>query len=517
VALYGIACALFVRQPRLSSFADDSVSYLVMAQVFSPYRAASSAVADAFAREAFYPPLFPLLLAAADAAHDLYAAHTVGAMLLALSAGATYLLGSRWLGSRWRGLLAAAVLAVLPAMWIHAKGILSEPLFMLLMLAVFLVMESRGRAPVRLAGLSLLMSALVLTRAVGLPMVGGYALWALHQRVRRGGSWRELLPPACAFASYGVWMLLRPAATADDYARVVAENVQGLAASQFAATAVARLMEQGSALADAWIGALMIYWVPGRPLPVFIAALVGAAALAGLALRLRQGRPDAVMIAAYLCVFLVWPFPGQMSRFLFPALPVLLLYSFIAAGALLRLVRQPERFAQGVMALLVLSLSLPALLFVRERARLGAESRYADMVEWYREPNLIEAHARAQVHVELLDDMDTIRASTAPGESVMWVTPAYIALLAGRRGIPAPPTRLPAPEYRQEVLRANPDLVFVSTFHPRNTVGNAAWKIGTQALAGTARVAHLRLRDGDPVSVLFRLRDPEQRAESAER
>jgi len=35
-AAFGLACAAFVRQPQLASFADDSVSYLIMAQVFSP-------------------------------------------------------------------------------------------------------------------------------------------------------------------------------------------------------------------------------------------------------------------------------------------------------------------------------------------------------------------------------------------------------------------------------------------------------------------------------------------------
>jgi hypothetical protein len=63
---FAFACARFVWQPSLASLADDSVSYLVMAQVFSPYQAASPAVAEAFPREAFYPPLFPLLLCSAS-------------------------------------------------------------------------------------------------------------------------------------------------------------------------------------------------------------------------------------------------------------------------------------------------------------------------------------------------------------------------------------------------------------------------------------------------------------------
>ena len=44
---FAIACAAFVRQPTLATFADDSVSYLVMAQVFSPWQAASRGYAGA--------------------------------------------------------------------------------------------------------------------------------------------------------------------------------------------------------------------------------------------------------------------------------------------------------------------------------------------------------------------------------------------------------------------------------------------------------------------------------------
>ena len=76
-------CAAFVRQPTLATFADDSVSYLVMAQVFSPYQAASQVVAAAFASEAIYPPLFPAVLALAGAAHDIAWAHVLTALVLA--------------------------------------------------------------------------------------------------------------------------------------------------------------------------------------------------------------------------------------------------------------------------------------------------------------------------------------------------------------------------------------------------------------------------------------------------
>src|SRR6185436_17927875 len=144
-AAFALACAVFVWQPALATFADDSVSYLVMAQAFSPFEAASPAVAGAFAREAFYPPLFPLVLALTGAAQNIAWAHAVTALLLAASLPLVYLLGLHWLGSRGPALAALACIALLPAMWIHSKGILSETLFCLLLSAIFIFLEQEKR------------------------------------------------------------------------------------------------------------------------------------------------------------------------------------------------------------------------------------------------------------------------------------------------------------------------------------------------------------------------------------
>ena len=140
---FAYACAAFVWQPTLATFADDSVSYLVMAQVFSPWQAATPAVAAAFSREAFYPPLFPMVLALAGAAHQIAWAHVLTALLLAACLPLVYLLGARWLEDRRAAVAAVLCVALLPALWVNAKGILSEPLFCLLLLATLWALETQ--------------------------------------------------------------------------------------------------------------------------------------------------------------------------------------------------------------------------------------------------------------------------------------------------------------------------------------------------------------------------------------
>lgn len=489
---FAAACTAFVWQPGLASFADDSVSYLVMAQVFSPWQPAVQPVAEAFVREAFYPPLFPLVLALAGGAHDMAIAHAITALLLAACLPALYVLAERWLGSKWAAVAAIVVTALLPSLWIHVKGILSEPLFCLLLVATLITLEAGKQDRKRTWTLAALMAAMVLTRTVGLVVVATYALWAMSRRdqpfsVRA----HALLPAFFAAFAYAAWVLMRPAETVDDYMRIVFERGQAIFAADNPWMALGySFLRQADSLAEAWVGALLLFWVEGRPLRVALAGAVGALAVAGMALRLAAGKPDAWMTAAYLATFLIWPFYDQMTRFLSPVLPVLMLYAFWAGHAALRALGRPPALAHGLFVLLMLSLSAPALGFIYQRAK--AAGRHVEMTDWYRTPDLDNARKRAQTHLDLMGEMEMIRKLTEPGESVMWVAPSYIALLADRRGVPAPDADLQPAYYRQAVYDANPDYLYLSTYHPRDTVRDTAWRTGMEAMAGRAEAIYAR-------------------------
>ena len=497
-ALFGWICVRFAWQPVLASFADDSASYLVMGQVLSPWGTAPAPVAEAFVREAFYPPLFPLLLGLTGAAWHMAWAHALTAFCLVAALPLVYLLGSRWLGTTWGGLLALVAVALLPTLWIHVKGILSEPLFCLLLLALFLSLEQEAfEKKIWIA--CVLMAALVLTRTAALVPVAAYAAWAL---TRRGQPRLRLLTPALvAFAAYGAWLLLRPAGTSDDYMRIVAERGHSIAAASDPWLALAAsVARQATAQAEAWAGSLILFWPQGQAVRLALVALIGALALCGLALRFREGRADAWMAAAYLVTFLLWPFYDQMTRFLFPLLPVLILYALLAASALARMLRRPPLAAQAVLVLLVASLAVPALAFIQSRAR--ADGPFVLITDWYRTPGLDEARRRAQVHLDLMADMEAIRALTQPQDRVMWVAPSYIALLAQRHGVPAPSAELAPDAYREAVTRAHPDYVFLSVYHPRDTLRDAAWQAGLAALGRDAQA--IRVRQGASGSVLLK-------------
>jgi hypothetical protein len=323
-------------------------------------------------------------------------------------------------------------------------------------------------------------------------------------------NWRERAqfawPALAAIAAYAAWVSLRPAGTSDDYMHIVLERAHGMMAAPNPLAAVGgSLMRQANALGEAWVGALMLFWVQGRAVPAVLASLLGLVALAGLGVRFAQGKADAWMLGAYLGTFLLWPFYDQMTRFLFPALPVLVLYAFWAVAAGLRAAGKHSHAAPALLALVFASLSVPALAFIHQRA--GAGDPYTQITDWYRTPDLDQARARAQVHLDLLDDMNAIRGLTRPQDRIMWVAPSYIALLADRRGVPAPDADLGPERYREAVHEARPDYLFLSLYHPRDTLRDAAWKTGVAAMAGSGPVVHMSTRpDGAVGSILLKLK-----------
>lgn len=485
------ACVLFVAQPSLAGFADDSVSYLIMGQVFSPWQPASAAVSAAFAAEAFYPPLFPLVLGLAGAAHDVLRAHVLVALLVAAGLPLAYALGVRLLEDRRAAAAATVCMAALPALWINAMGILSEPLFGVLLLATLLVLDREGPATrARIVFVAVLMGAMALTRTAALPVIAVYALWALSRRDQAWSARLQLAAPAAAaFAAYAAWVLLRPAETSDSYARILADHAWG--------GVVAGVMRQAHAVAEGWIGSLLIYWIEGRPARAALAGLAGILALAGLVLRLRAGKADGWMSAAYLGVFLAWPFSDQMGRFLYPILPVMVLYAFLAVRRGVEALGRPPLLGAGVLALFFLSLTLPAMGFIHQRAQ--SPSPHARIVDWYRTAGLDAARARAQVHLDLFADLEEVRRRTDPADRVMWVTPAYVALLADRVGVKAPDDRLARDNYRKAVLDSGATHVLLTLYNPRDTTRTDAWEAGTRALLDGARPLHLRVREGSTV------------------
>jgi hypothetical protein len=301
---------------------------------------------------------------------------------------------------------------------------------------------------------------------------------------------RSAITLAVAVAIVAMWYVLRPSGGDDAYVAFGSGVARG-AAEHGADWTLGIVATNVSALVDAWLSALLIFW--GEPWkPGFVlACLVGASGAAGTLWRAIEGEADAIYVLGFMAILAVWPFPGQMYRLALPAMPLLVVNAFwLWQKTAARFA--PERAVRwsAIAALAPLALCVPAVLFyVLERARLPGQElaagyRLADIAEFYRVPLRPAAEANALVEIGVLADFERIRHTTPDAARVMWYLPSYVALLAGREGVP-----LLRPADRAglaaQLAARHPDYVYLSSVHPRDT-------------------AH---RDGDPMDALESLKE----------
>ena len=244
---------------------------------------------------------------------------------------------------------------------------------------------------------------------------------------------------------------------------------------------------------------------------MLIAAAWGLLALYGLLSRLLRNRLDAWYALLHLLILLVWPYPGQLNRFVYALLPLLLVYGVAAlldiertAGAAVRRNRMP-----AVAIAAALAVVLPSLAFLAGRAAYRTKIPGMDftrVADFYRIPELARAEGIALRHEALRLDMGRIRASTEPDAVVMWYKPDYVALLAGRRAVAYPEAREAAALYR-EIARAGPDYLFLSRLHPRDTRESTDGLAPLRLLGAIGRPVWLNRapEGGELLSVLLRV------------
>ena len=476
--LAGIAAVAFTWQPGLASLYDDSVFYLMMAQAMSPFGHASPAVLAAAPFET-YPPFLPLVLAVGGGAFDWRIAHAIVALSFGASVYVLGVLARNITGSARMGFAAALVYALLPGVWLNVKGILSEfPYMALSFAALAWYARSRDAAPTaaRTVGLGLLLAALLLTRTIAVALMAAVAFnealawWRARDRRRLAHAAAVLALPVVIA---GLWILLRPTVGQDAYAEFGQRMAQGTAEGG-AAFLASMARANASAIVDAWLNALLIFWGEWWKPGFLLAIALGAAGLAATVARALRAETDALYCLGFLAIILAWPFPGQQYRLALPIIPLVMVSAFWGWQriAMRHAPASAGRRAPWI-AVLPLVLGVPAVAFsIAGRAATPedppSEWRKADIAEFYRVPVGPAAASNARAQIEVFKDLARIRESTPESARVLWYSPAYVALLAQRRGArlerPADAAALAA-----QARAANADYLYLANLHPRDS------------------------------------------------
>lgn len=501
----------FVWQDRLGNLTDDSVSYLLMAQCASPYESVSAARQEACATE-HYPPIFPWIVALTGASEDFARAHLVVHLCLLGAAFFLYGLAASLSKSEWLAFVTVLVFLATPLTWVQLPAVLSENLYLLLtLLALWLYRCVREPPPASLwlwAALTLVLTAVLLTRTIGV-MLGlsmGLAFVFAAGDQRRAG----LAATGIALALAACWYLYRPPGSEISYLSDINGGLAQLMGGDFDAPKgiVANLANLGAS----WLAAFLVFWTAYWSPGVVVFAVFGLFALGGAVRHGLAGRPEGFYVLGSLGVLAVWPYPGQMPRFLYGLLPLLILLGFDSIKWMgERLGSRWRPYPMFVLTAAAGVFLLPGLSFIEARYQSAEAIPGYDLSltsAYYRTPDRGEAVAQGILEQVIAKDLRWIERNTPQDARILWFSRSYIPLLADRRQAILPATENVA-ELKAFVAASGVDYIYLSRLHPRYTLSShngLAWY--SRFADWTERIHERRIGAQEAVvSMVLRVKD----------
>jgi len=453
LATFAVYAWLARGNPQVGFLADDAL-YLMMADIYSPYREATGAAYDHVRQYSHLPPIFSLLLAVAGAGvEQLSAARLVSAVCMA-AAWALYLWWLHRAGvPRLTALLLAGFGAWTPATLIYTVDLWSEGLYVALVMVCLLLMQiveprvadadrmlSMSRGPVAGSSLPVLLAlGVTLTLVVATRSIGVALLPALLLTLRARGLRAVAVVAVAAVATRLALSPFELGAAAPSY--------RGMFAQSYSAEPVAALWRQvSSVLAD--LPAAMVYdlfqWREPGVWQLVALALPGVACSLGFGRELLAVRPMALYALGYFAIVLVWPFPGQTDRFLYPLLPCVLWFAWRGTTLIDRRGR-----AGLLLALLLFGLAAPGIVRTAQRAVTPLPQRELDSFRTTR--YWLDATRRGNpvAAIEQLAARQRVAASIAavvPPTDCVYTLNVHLVLLHAQRPtfLPPPPPRMQA-------------------------------------------------------------------------
>ncbi len=373
----GLAVALFYSglsgYDLAAGFTSDDAVYLLLADIYSPYKTASLPVYTLIREQSLFPPLFPLVLGVLGAGSEspaLAAFISTGMLLLSIA------IAGIWL---WResarpatALFITLLLCFLPGTLVLSQEIWSEFLFMILIYSALLP-GTRHRLLARdWLAMAALIALATLTRTVGVALLPAFFVLLYRHRVRAG-----MVYAFISTAPFLLWYVT--AELLRDNAGYTATLGSALPAYSFP-TLLELLQVKLFAMYQAllWLFASVD---SGRIHYLFsslvLLPLLTLAVKVWFA-RTRCGKPDAVFITGYLFIILIWPYGDvyYVSRFLFPVLPVLLLYASIGVQELFHN-RAVKSAVQALLIIALVVVTVPSIVQFTRRAYAGVAAELA--------------------------------------------------------------------------------------------------------------------------------------------
>lgn len=418
---FALLFALVGLRDRYNGLLADSYVYLAAAEQFGRFGAADRGLLRHIFEAYPFPPLYPLLLGLlGGGAMRIAWTYALGAVTLAAIVMLCRCLFMQLGAGRLVAGATALAFALLPITLAVAMGVLSEPLFLALLLGAALLLERPSPGAVGWCGAALIVGLAPLVRTAGVVAVAAFlAAYCLRR------AWRAAPPasvaPLIAVLPIAAWQLTKLLAGFDGY--------------QFAALGGHVSLDQVFINVRA-----LAHHLPrafddlGRAPGAWALAGAGLLALGAALPHARRGSFQACFVLAYLPVLLAWPYPDHAARLAWVALP-------FALGLALCGLRALGRGRAAGAATALLPLLLFALLLPGSATRLAAlwHHRAGPEALILRAPASAFAGAGAARAARFEQRLDDFLARALPGvpadACVASIIPQRVLLHGPRRGV----------------------------------------------------------------------------------
>jgi hypothetical protein len=485
----------------LTSIANDSVNYLVMARHYSPWVPESPAVALAWQYEDF-PPLFPLLLAITGAAHSLYWSHVLVGMIGLLAMIPMYYLAYRRFHSGVIAIFSTALIALTPGYLLALQGILSESLYLLLSLICIMLWDRRGPGFFWIFLVCIFIAALMLTRTIGFSLWVALVVILVIDSAKKKSITHEtatllLLPLVIYFLVTGLW----GPDTKSHYIGVLAQTIIG------EQSLISFLIDNFGGLVDAWRSYWLIYWHDDLWAQNYIVLVLGIMSLLSTVIVVYRNPKDLIgwYVMAYLGVLLVWPHPGQMVRLIMPVVPlmVLMLIQLIMSIDINVWWSAYKRKIAGTVLLVLLVMVLPAQAFMNKRIIYANDNKMWPLADYFRIVSIDEAWHDLRVQQQMLDDFSSLGKYLKPADTLIYYVPAYPAVLSNSRSLKLD-VDSNVDYMRSQIIDSAASHLMLTYYHPRKKRKQVNALID-QYFEDITRKVYCSEAAGEKISCLYRI------------
>lgn len=426
----------------LPDFGGDAAVYWLTANYWSPY-ATALPTASQVAAASTYPPLYPAVLALLGGGISIRYAHYLTAAILVVALWVVRTFYRRLGIPAFTASILTFLFALLPIVRWEALDLHSEPLYLALSCAALVLALDRDGRELSLARLSLLgvaVAGALLTRTVGIALLGAVAIHAFRLRSR---AW--FLPLALGA---GAWIYEASSAhSTGSYLHLFAQH---FAQSDEPLTLIWQSF-LGGYLAGV-IGPDTPHWlmtVTTALLPLF---------LIGMVWRAYCGFLDGYYALLYLVIILVWPFPAESTRLLMPIFPVILgQTAALLASCKLSFTQSLRTVPVPAMVLVLALITVPDTIRVAVRLATPVApggATFKRFRDWY-DPDPRQATYMLGTYVAMHGILAEIPKYVPEGDCVFAIKPSIVNLFGQRQAYLPPLPDVPEDAFIGAVAEHN--------------------------------------------------------------